>query len=268
MQAATSSAAPSGWPLLRPVLALAAAVAAHGVLVIVLAFYQSRVSLLVPQAPPLEVAVIEKPKPPPPPPPPPPPKPKPVKMKLARAPQKPPPAPLPPPPENRPPPPPDVPPPPTTEAKNVTQNVQTLTGFKLESTVNSGTWAAPVGNTMYGTPSRTAPDPATVKPYKAERYAPAVQLQELPSVLNRDAVDIRKFYPPDALKREFEGEVVLRLLIDSDGSLAKVDVISDPGQGLGQAAVRAIREFRFSPGKLNGTAVATTVPFTIRFVIN
>ena len=60
---------------------------------------------------------------------------------------------------------------------------------------------------------------------------------------------------------------MLRLLIDSDGSLAKVEVISDPGEGLGAAAMKAIREYRFSPARVNGTPVATTVPFTLHFTI-
>ena len=143
-----------------------------------------------------------------------------------------------------------------------------VTGITMESTTGSGSFAVGVGNTLRGDPGRVGHDPSTVKPYKAARYAPAAQVSELPSVLNRDALDIRKFYPPDALKREFEGDVVLRVLIDSDGSIARVEVVSDPGEGLGAAAMRAVREFRFAPGKVNGEAVATTIPFTIRFVIN
>ena len=61
---------------------------------------------------------------------------------------------------------------------------------------------------------------------------------------------------------------LLRLLIDSDGSIAKVDVVSDPGEGLGPAAAQAVRELRFSPAKVHGVAVATTVPFTIHFTLD
>jgi outer membrane biosynthesis protein TonB len=57
------------------------------------------------------------------------------------------------------------------------------------------------------------------------------------------------------------------LLIDSDGSIAKVDLVSDPGQGLGAAGVRAIRAFRFRPGKLNGRPVATSITYTLHFLI-
>ncbi len=162
-----------------------------------------------------------------------------------------------------------APPPPTVEAKEPTPQPLVVTGITLESTTSSGSIGVAVGNTLGGDPGRKAHEPvAASKPYKAEKYATSAQLNELPAVLNRDALDIRRFYPPLALKKEVEGDVVLRLLIDSDGSIARVEIISDPGEGLGPAAARAVRELRFRPGKVNGEAVATTIPFTIRFVIN
>ena len=162
----------------------------------------------------------------------------------------------------------DAPPPPTVEAKQAAPQPLVVTGITLESTTSSGGMAVGVGNTLGGTPRSTAREPAEVKPYKAERYATAAQLNELPAVLNREALDIRRFYPPLALKKGFEGDVVLRLLIDSDGSIARVDIVSDPGEELGPAATRAVRQLRFSAGRVNGVPVATTIPFTIRFVIN
>jgi protein TonB len=125
-----------------------------------------------------------------------------------------------------------------------------------------------VGNTLGAAPERVARKPAEAKPYKAERYAPASDLAEAPRVLNRDQVDIRRYYPKEALQRGVEGEVVLRLTIDSDGSIAEASVVRDPGEGLGAAALRAVREFRFAPGKVGESPVATAIPFVIRFVIS
>ena len=59
-----------------------------------------------------------------------------------------------------------------------------------------------------------------------------------------------------------------RIIVDADGSVAKVDVLSEPGQGLGAAGARAIRSFRFRPGKLSGTPVATTITYTLHFVLD
>src|SRR6266403_665366 len=177
----------------------------------------------------------------------------------AKAPE--PPAPLPPPPTN------DLPPP-TSEAPRNTPQPVVVTGITMESTSQGGGVAVGAGNTLQGAPERTAPAPESVKPYKAEQYAPAAQVSELPRPLNREALNLRRYYPAQAKRSGFEGDVVLRLLIDADGSIAKVDIVSDPGQGLGPAAAQAVRELRFSPAKVNGVAVATTVPFTIHFTLD
>jgi protein TonB len=214
----------------------------------------------------LQVAVVnvaarkEEPKPPPPPPPRKlEPKPKPVRV--ARAPK----APIPPPP----PPVAELPPPPTQEAKEPTPAPVVVTGITLESTSQGGSFAVGVGNTLQGTPEKVARAPEAVKPYKAEKYAPAAQVTVLPRPLNGESVNLRKYYPPQAVRDGFEGDVVLRLLIDSDGSIAQVEVLSDPGEGLGAAAARMVRiEYRFSPATINGVPVATTVPFTVHFTLN
>ena len=207
----------------------------------------------------LQIAVVEKPaarEAPKPPPPPPPPKP----LKVARAQVSSPlPAPVPP----------KAPPPPTAEAKTNTPGPVVITGITLESTTQGGSFAVGVGNTLQGTPERVARAPEEVKPYKAEKYAPAAQVTELPRPLNGDSINLRKYYPPLALKDGFEGDVRLRILIDADGSVTKVDIIQDPGEGLGEAAARMVKaEYRFAPATINGTPVATTVPFTVHFTLN
>lgn len=217
-----------------------------------------------PPPPTITVAVVEKVTPKPPQPEKPPEPPKPVPMKMARAPkpvkaQELPATPLPPPDS--------APPPPSQEAKQETTPV-VLSGITLESTSGAGSFAVNSGNTLYGDPGRVGRDPSTVKPYKAERYAPAAQVSELPNCSPIGVVDIRKFYPQEARKKEIEGVVTLKLLIDSDGSLAKIDIISDPGEGLGQAALKVMAEYRCTPGKVNGVAVATSVPFKVRFELN
>lgn len=162
-----------------------------------------------------------------------------------------------------------APPQPTREAKAQTPAPVVITGITMESTAQGGSFAVGAGNALQGAPDRTAQDPAVAKPYKAERYAPAAQVTELPRPLNGESVNLRKYYPPPALKEGFEGDVVLRLLIDADGSVAKVEIVSDPGSGLGAAAAKMVKaEYRFSPARVDGNAVATTVPFTVHFTLN
>jgi len=242
-------------------LALAGSIALHIVVAIWLG-HAAKVRASEPNKPvTVSVVEIEKPKPPPPPPPPPVEKPKPPPPTPVVRVLKPPPTkelPTPPPPNKEPPPaekPPDAPP-------------VILSGVTLESTAANGSFSVNTGNTLYGDPGTKGRDPSEVHPYKAARFVPAARVTEMPYVLNQGSVNIRKYYPADAKKNEFEGDVVLKLIIDSDGSIAKVTVISDPGQGLGEAAKKAIMEFKFSPGKVDGEAVATPVPFTMHFTLN
>src|SRR5438105_5506888 len=159
-----------------------------------------------------------------------------------------------------------APPQPTAEAA-AEETPVVIGGIAFESTSASGSFAVAVGNTLSAAPERVARDPAAARPYKAAQYAPASELAEAPQVLNGDQVDIRRYYPKEALRRGREGEVVLRLTIDFDGSIAEASVVRDPGDGMGAAALRALREFRFAPCKVGATPVATAIPFVIRFVI-
>jgi protein TonB len=164
---------------------------------------------------------------------------------------------------------PAAPPPPSTEApRPAAEEPVAIAGIVYESTSSAGTLAVAVGNTLAGAPRRVPSNPAGARPYKAEQYAAASELAEAPRVLNRDQVDIRRYYPKAALERGLEGEVVLRLTIDSDGSIAEASVVRDPGEGLGAAALRAVHEFRFAPGRVGVSPVATAIPFVIRFVIS
>ena len=244
----------------RPVALVGASLLLHAALIVVL----GRAPGVRPPAPqqPLEVAVVEKPAPPPPPAPA-----EPVPMRVTRAPRRPA-QDLPPPPaRTAPTPPASAPPPPTQEAPRVTQQPIVLPGITFESTSQGGSFAVPSGNTLRGEPQRNAPDPADTKPYKAERYAPASQVSELPSV-ECPPDSLRAFYPDAARRHGVEGEVVLRLLIDADGSFAKVDVIGDPGSGLGAAGARAIRQCKSRPAKIGGQTVATTITYKLYFVLN
>jgi len=164
---------------------------------------------------------------------------------------------------------PEAPPPPSREAPRIAaEEPVAIAGISYESTSSAGTFAVAVGTTLSAAPQRVARDPGAARPYKAQQYAAASELAEAPRVLNRDQVDIRRYYPKSALDRGLEGEVVLRLTIDSDGSIAEASVVRDPGEGLGAAALRAVREFHFAPGRVGASPVATAIPFVIRFVIS
>ena len=74
-------------------------------------------------------------------------------------------------------------------------------------------------------------------------------------------------YPRVARDAGKEGIVVLRLTIDEQGNLTDVEVVERAGSGFDEAAVRAVKNSRFSPAKKNGEATACKALFPVRFVL-
>jgi TonB family protein len=72
-------------------------------------------------------------------------------------------------------------------------------------------------------------------------------------------------YPKEALEKRIEGEVKLRIGLDATGKVVKVEVLEEPGAGLGEAAKRAAMQFEFSPAEVNGQPSAISLTFTVRF---
>ncbi|HEX8909953.1 MAG TPA: TonB family protein, partial [Anaeromyxobacteraceae bacterium] len=157
------------------------------------------------------------------------------------------------------PPPPNQPPPP-----DAARAAPPRIGISMESTTTAGAVAAPVGNTLYGRAPERAADPAAVKPYRSERYAPPSQVTTLPEPLGCDIP--RAEYPEEARRLGVEGEVRLRVVVDEEGRVREAKVLRDPGHGFGAVAARAARAYcRFRPAQKDGAAVATEIPYTIRF---
>lgn len=200
----------------------------------------------------VEVEIVER-APPPPRAAEPPPRPEPEKVAVRR--------PRPPPPQVVAPPPPNQPPaadaPPPTRAP-------VRVGVSLSATATAGGVAAPVGNTLYGKAPEVAPDPAEVKPYRAERYLPPAEVSAAPRTVSCEVPPSE--YPTEARAAGLEGDVRVRLLVDEEGLVREARALADPGKGLGPAAeVAARRHCRFRPALKDGRPVATEIVFTFRF---
>lgn len=153
------------------------------------------------------------------------------------------------------PPPPDAPPP---------AKAPVRIGLTLSSTTQAGGFAAPVGNTLYGKAAEKAEDPSTAKPYRLDNYAPPAQVTTLPVPI--DVSIPKREYPEEARRLGLEGEVKLRLIVDDTGRVRDARIVEDPGHGFGERAVRVVLAyFRFQPARRGNEAVATEIPFTVRF---
>ena len=202
----------------------------------------------------LEMVQVEPPKPPPP-------KEEPKEEKKAPA-VKPPPIKVavvkpPPPPKDEAPPPPNDTPPPETPSKPV----PLVVGISMSSTTSSGGFAAPVGNTLYGKSADKAVAPSEVKPYVAARYTPSYQVDSAPEI----ASEVKIPYPEEARHAEIEGSVLLSIVIDTEGKVVHAKVVSGPGYGLDDAALKAILRFRFKPAVKNGETVSTEIKYRYTF---
>ncbi|MCP3102100.1 TonB family protein [Myxococcus sp. K15C18031901] len=213
---------------------------------------------------PVELVMVEVQKPPPPPPPPevkeapkpaPPPPPKlrvrPPPVKVAEAPRP------PPPPTEAPPPPNETPPPAAKPAPLVV-------GMSMSSTTSGGSFAAPVGNTLYGRTADRAKAPQEVKAYSAPKYTPIYQVDSEPQL----ASEVKIPYPEEARRAGIEGTVSMSITIDPEGRVVDVKVLSGPGHGLDEAARDAIRRFRFKPAIKGGEAVSTTMKYAYTFLLD
>ena len=72
-------------------------------------------------------------------------------------------------------------------------------------------------------------------------------------------------YPKWARREGIEGKVVLKLFIDSTGTLLDVSVIEAGGHGFTESAVEAVRKSSFAPATRNGVNVASKAILPIRF---
>jgi protein TonB len=74
-------------------------------------------------------------------------------------------------------------------------------------------------------------------------------------------------YPPTAKRARIEGVVVIEAVVTADGTVDKVKVISGPQQ-LVDAAVEAIKQWKYEPTFLNGQAVPVILTARIDFSLS
>ena len=73
-------------------------------------------------------------------------------------------------------------------------------------------------------------------------------------------------YPALAMRRQWEGKVVLKVRVLADGTVAAVTVATSSGhEVLDEAALEAVRAWHFVPAKQGGKAVESTVNVPINF---
>jgi len=101
----------------------------------------------------------------------------------------------------------------------------------------------------------SAPPPPASKPPSPVRYQSA-----------RPIKMVKPRYPSEAFDKKIEGTVNLEIVIDAAGDVAETRVLKSI-PGLDEAAVETVKQWRFSPTRVNGRAVATVAVAPVMFEI-
>jgi protein TonB len=72
-------------------------------------------------------------------------------------------------------------------------------------------------------------------------------------------------YSEEARKAKFEGVFVVSVVVDERGLARDFKIIRQLGLGLDEEAIKAIRKWRFRPGRRDGRPVAVRVPIEVTF---
>lgn len=72
-------------------------------------------------------------------------------------------------------------------------------------------------------------------------------------------------YSDEARRAKYQGVVVLRVVVGSDGRPENIRVAQTLGMGLDQKAIDAVRQWRFEPGRKDGQPVAVLVDIQVNF---
>jgi TonB family protein len=77
--------------------------------------------------------------------------------------------------------------------------------------------------------------------------------------------EVKPDYTDDARRRGITGDVVLEIVVRSDGRVGNVRLVQGLGAGLDQRAIDAVRQWRFAPAKRYGTPVDVLVEVAVEF---
>jgi periplasmic protein TonB len=117
-----------------------------------------------------------------------------------------------------------------------------------------------LGGIIGGAPSAAPPPPPPPKPVTPSKVVIGG------SVMAAKRIDhTQPVYPALARQAHISGQVVIHAVISKDGRVTDMNVISSTHPLLIQAALDAVRQFRYSPTELNGSAVDVDTTITVIF---
>ncbi|MBI5445277.1 MAG: TonB family protein [Deltaproteobacteria bacterium] len=93
---------------------------------------------------------------------------------------------------------------------------------------------------------------------------PALPVGAEPPVLK---TRVEPHYPSLARKAGIEGEVVLQVVVERDGTIGSVFAVQEASMGLTAAATDAVRRWVYTPARLDGRPIAVVKTVRVRFTL-
>lgn len=75
-------------------------------------------------------------------------------------------------------------------------------------------------------------------------------------------------FTPAARRLKYAAVVIVRFIVNTDGSVSKPQIAQPAGLGLDEAAVAAVLQYRFRPGTVSGKPQSTEIGTAIRFALH
>ncbi len=109
----------------------------------------------------------------------------------------------------------------------------------------------------------TTQDPLGLERCALSYYAAASAsvLQDQPEVKKR----VEPWYPELLKKAGIEGEVLVQVFIDEQGKVGKTEILKSTHEAFSEAAVKAVKQWEFSPAMKDGKSIKAEVVIPFRF---
>ncbi len=73
-------------------------------------------------------------------------------------------------------------------------------------------------------------------------------------------------YPPDALKEKIGGRTIVRIIVDERGAITEARILKAADPRLGEAALAAVKTWKFSPAMENQKPIASCLDVPLNFI--
>jgi protein TonB len=83
-----------------------------------------------------------------------------------------------------------------------------------------------------------------------------------------EGIQKRIVYPEIAKRAGVQGRVFVKAYVDENGNVVKVELLKGIGAGCDEAAMEAVKNTKFSPGRQRGKPVKVQVSIPIVFKLN